>query len=59
LAIAVDQGEGLGLSPGFQMKKQIKVKPNAEQSKVVDAEDGSLVVHLKSPPVDCAIGQVI
>lgn len=34
------------------MKKSIKVKPNAKQSKVVYVEDGSLIVHLKSPPVD-------
>lgn len=34
------------------MKKRVKVKPNAKQSKVAYAEDGSLIVHLKSPPVD-------
>ena len=34
------------------MKKQVKVKPNAKQSKVIYADDGSLIVHLKSPPVD-------
>jgi uncharacterized protein (TIGR00251 family) len=34
------------------MKKQVKVKPNAKQSKITYAEDGSLVVHLKSSPVD-------
>lgn len=35
-----------------RMKKAVKVKPNAKQSKVVYAEDGSLIVYLKSPPVD-------
>lgn len=34
------------------MKKQVKVKPNAKQSKVIYTEDGSLIIHLKSPPVD-------
>jgi hypothetical protein len=34
------------------MKKQVKVKPNAKQSKVIYTDDGSLIVHLKSPPVD-------
>lgn len=30
----------------------VKVKPNAKQQHIQTAEDGSLVVHLKSPPVD-------
>lgn len=30
----------------------VKVKPNAKQQKVETAADGSLVVHVKSPPVD-------
>jgi uncharacterized protein (TIGR00251 family) len=30
----------------------IKVKPNSKQQKITEAEDGSLTVHLKSPPVD-------
>ncbi|AGF53438.1 ssr5011 (plasmid) [Synechocystis sp. PCC 6803] len=34
------------------MKKQVKVKPNAKQSKVVYGDDGSLIIHVKSPPVD-------
>jgi hypothetical protein len=34
------------------MKKQIKVKPNARQQSIAELEDGSLVVTLKSPPVD-------
>lgn len=34
------------------MKKQVKVKPNSKTQKIEEAEDGSLTVHLKSPPVD-------
>lgn len=34
------------------MKKQIKVKPNSSQQKITEMPDGSLIVHLKSPPVD-------
>lgn len=34
------------------MKKRIKVKPNAKQQRLIHEEDGSLTVHLKSPPVD-------
>lgn len=34
------------------MKKQVKVKPNAKQTQVIPQEDGSLVVWLKSPPVE-------
>ncbi|MDV3002481.1 MAG: hypothetical protein N5P05_004136 (plasmid) [Chroococcopsis gigantea SAG 12.99] len=34
------------------MKKQVKVKPDSKQQKVIYAEDGSLIVHLKSHPVD-------
>ncbi|HEY9851827.1 MAG TPA: DUF167 domain-containing protein [Leptolyngbyaceae cyanobacterium] len=34
------------------MKKQVKVKPNSKQQKIAEAADGSLTVHLKSPPVD-------
>jgi uncharacterized protein (TIGR00251 family) len=30
----------------------VKVKPNAKQQRVMQAEDGSFTVHLKSPPVD-------
>jgi hypothetical protein len=34
------------------MKKQVKVKPNSKQQKIEESEDGTLIVHLKSPPVD-------
>ncbi|MBD2742487.1 DUF167 domain-containing protein [Coleofasciculus sp. FACHB-1120] len=34
------------------MKKQVKVKPNSKNQSIKEAEDGSLTVHLKSPPVD-------
>ena len=34
------------------MKKQVKVKPNAQKQKIEEAADGSLIVHLKSPPVE-------
>lgn len=34
------------------MYKQVKVKPNSQQQIIEEALDGSLTVHLKSPPVD-------
>jgi uncharacterized protein len=34
------------------MKIQIKVKPNSKRQSIEEAADGSLTVHLKSPPVD-------
>ena len=34
------------------MRKQVKVKPNSKIQKLVEEPDGSLTVHLKSPPVD-------
>lgn len=34
------------------MQKKIKVKPNSKQQKTEEQPDGSLTVHLKSPPVD-------
>lgn len=34
------------------MHKQIKVKPNSKQQIIEEALDGSLTIHLKSPPVD-------
>ena len=34
------------------MQKRVKVKPNSQQQKIEELEDGSLNVHLKSPPVD-------
>ncbi|MBD2388742.1 DUF167 domain-containing protein [Cylindrospermum sp. FACHB-282] len=34
------------------MQKKVKVKPNSKQQKIEEQSDGSLTVHLKSPPVD-------
>ena len=34
------------------MKKQVKVKPNSKRQSIEEQADGSLMVHLKSPPVD-------
>ena len=34
------------------MKNQVKVKPNSKQQNIKEAVDGSLIVHLKSPPID-------
>jgi uncharacterized protein (TIGR00251 family) len=34
------------------MQKKVKVKPHAKQQKITEQADGSLIVHLKSPPVD-------
>ncbi|MBD2626813.1 DUF167 domain-containing protein [Trichormus variabilis] len=34
------------------MQKKVKVKPNSKQQKITEQEDGSLIVNLKSPPVD-------
>ena len=34
------------------MKIQVKVKPNSKQQKIEEGDDGSLVVYLKSPPID-------
>jgi uncharacterized protein (TIGR00251 family) len=34
------------------MQKKVKVKPNAKQQKIAEQSDGSLNIHLKSPPVD-------
>jgi uncharacterized protein (TIGR00251 family) len=34
------------------MYKKVKVKPNAKQQKIEEQPDGSLIVHLKSSPVD-------
>lgn len=33
-------------------RRQIKVKPNSKKQAVEESADGSLTVHLKSPPVD-------
>ncbi|KAF3884000.1 MULTISPECIES: DUF167 domain-containing protein [Nostocales] len=34
------------------MQKKVKVKPNSKVAKIEEEADGSLTVHLKSPPVD-------
>jgi hypothetical protein len=34
------------------MQKKVKVKPNSKIQKIEEQADGSLSVHLKSPPVD-------
>jgi uncharacterized protein len=34
------------------MKIQVKVKPNAKHSSLERLPDGSLILHLKAPPVD-------
>ena len=34
------------------MQKQVKVKPNSKKQAIQELADGSLTVHLKSPPVD-------
>lgn len=34
------------------MLKQVKVKPNSKHQSIIEEPDGSLIVHLKSPPVD-------
>jgi len=35
----------------MSMKRQVKVKPNAKVSQILEAEDGSLIAQLRSPPV--------
>ncbi|MBF2006481.1 DUF167 domain-containing protein [Chlorogloeopsis fritschii PCC 9212] len=34
------------------MHKKVKVKPNSRIQKIEEEADGSLTVHLKSPPID-------
>ena len=34
------------------MKIKVKVKPNSQQRKIEQSDDGSWTVRLKSPPVD-------
>lgn len=34
------------------MLKQVKVKPSSKHQNIKEEPDGSLIVHLKSPPVD-------
>ena len=36
----------------MQKKLQVKVKPNSKVQKIIEESDGSLIVNLKSPPVD-------
>ncbi len=37
---------------GSNMQKRVKVKPNSKRQNVEEVADGSLIVHLKSPPVE-------
>jgi uncharacterized protein len=34
------------------MHKRVKVKPNSKQQAINEEADGSLTIHLKSPPID-------
>lgn len=34
------------------MKKQVKVKPNAKVSQIMEAEDGSLIAQVRSSPME-------
>ena len=34
------------------MKLQVKVKPNSKQQQIEQLADGTLLIRLKSPPVD-------
>ena len=34
------------------MQITVKVKPNSKEQKIIEEEDGSLTIRLKSPPVD-------
>jgi hypothetical protein len=34
------------------MKISVKVKPNSQQQKIEELADGSLIIRLKSPPID-------
>ena len=34
------------------MKIRVKVKPNSKQQKIEELDDGSLIIRLKSPPID-------
>lgn len=34
------------------MQKKVKVKPSSKQQRIEELEDGSLIVYLKSPPID-------
>lgn len=37
---------------GNNMQKRVKVKPNSKRQNVEEVADDSLIVHLKSPPVE-------
>ncbi len=34
------------------MQKRVKVKPNSKNPRIIEEDDGSLTIYLKSPPVD-------
>jgi uncharacterized protein (TIGR00251 family) len=34
------------------MQRRVKVKPNSKLQKIEEDTDGSLIVYLKSPPID-------
>ncbi|AFY56394.1 TIGR00251 family protein [Rivularia sp. PCC 7116] len=34
------------------MQKIVKVKPNSKKQEIIEEDDGSLTIRLKSPPVD-------
>lgn len=34
------------------MQKRVKVKPNSKHQSIKEETDGSITIHLKSPPVD-------
>lgn len=34
------------------MKIKVKVKPNSQQQKIEQFEDGTWIIRLKSPPID-------
>lgn len=36
----------------FAMQLRVTVKPNSKKQKIEEVADGSLIVRLKSPPVD-------
>jgi len=36
----------------LKMKIQVKVKPNSKQQQIQESANGSLIIRLKSPPVD-------
>ncbi|BAY82736.1 hypothetical protein NIES267_22200 [Calothrix parasitica NIES-267] len=36
----------------LNMQIRVKVKPNSKEQTIIEEEDGSLTIRLKSPPVD-------